>query len=206
MGTVRPYRLPIATDGAVYQAVSIIEERIRTFKVASLRSRIIDKARLHLPQHVNVAFHLQIAVAVIRETGMPCFVPPCPRAFVPTKNIGIIVGTPRLFLIHQTICCQRLAGSQLQPLASLALNGDFRKAGEVLTHVEHKDGILAHSVLDPIALHDFYRLRYLLAEYALRHFLNDYRPPKIPSLGGVGGGFQPGIIVLTAINAVKCNG
>ena len=118
------------------------------------------------------------------------------------------MGTARLLLVDETIGSRRLTRNKPDTLAGLALYSDFRKASEVLAHVEHKDRILAHRVLYPIALHDFNRVCYLLAEYALWRILNHHRLPKLPSLGGGGGGggFQPGIIILSAIDAVECDG
>ena len=76
---------------------------------------------------------------------------------IPTfKGIGIIVRTACLSLIHQPVFVQRFTWNEYEPLTSLALNGDFRIAGKVLTHIEHKDRIFAQRLFYPITLHDFY--------------------------------------------------
>ena len=71
MGTIGPYGLPVAADGTINQAVGIVEERISAFEIARLLGAVVDEARLHLLHGIDVALHLQIPVAIIRETWVP---------------------------------------------------------------------------------------------------------------------------------------
>ena len=104
-----------------------------------------------------------------------------------------------LLLVDKPILGQRLAGNEPQLLTRLATDGDFRKPAQVLTHVEHKDGILADGVPYAEALHNLHRFSYLFAQCATRSLLNDHRVPFFFP-------FQPRVVVLAAIDAVERNG
>ena len=121
---------------------------------------------------------------------------------IPTfKGIGIIVRTACLSLIHQSVFVQRLTRNEYEPLTSVALNGDFRIACKVLTHIEHKDGILAKCLLYRETLHDFYGVGYLWTQAALGTFHHyDGFPSAFFHLTPH---FQARIIILTTIDAVK---
>ena len=106
--------------------------------------------------------------------------------------------TTCLFLIHQSLFGQRLARCQLQPLSALALNGNLRKARQVLSHVEHQGIAFADGVRDRIALHDSHRFGYLPAQLTFGSLLDNHRMPVH--------GVDAGIVVLTAIDAVKGDG
>ena len=69
--TVCPYRLPVAADGSVYQHVGIGKEIIATLKVACLAGRVVYEAGIDILQHLHVALHLQVAIAIVTESRMP---------------------------------------------------------------------------------------------------------------------------------------
>ena len=116
------------------------------------------------------------------------------------QRVDVIVGTPCLFLVHESFVVQRLARSQFQTLTRLALDGNLRIARQVLTHIEHQQrvALLFHDLLDRESLHDFHWVGYLGAQLSLGRLLNDYRMPVFD--------LKTGIIILTTIEAVEGDG
>ena len=108
------------------------------------------------------------------------------------------MGAPGLSLVDQSRLSQRLARGDLQALSPLAPDRDFRKARQVLPHVEHQKGVVTDGVFHAIMFHDLHRLGYLLSHHPSRRFLNDDGLPVSLS-------FEPCIIILAAIDAVESN-
>ena len=122
-----------------------IDAWVGAFKRTRAVGSVVHKARLHLLQYVNIALNLQVTERVVRETRMPNF---WLLAFgiwllaIAFQNIGIVMRTPCLPLIHQSVFIQCLTWRDLQLLTSMAYNGNLWIASQILTHIEHEDRIL----------------------------------------------------------------
>ena len=124
-----------------------------------------------------------------------------------------------LFLVHQPLLGQRLAGGEFQLFACLAADGNLWESAQVLPHVEddgaaHQSaggrGDILQGVLDADALHHLYRVGYLRHQPALGAFLQHHgfpaAGPRFLCVGCGTVGFQPCVVVFAAIDAVVGDG
>ena len=94
------------------------------------------------------------------------------------QGVGVVVGSSCLLLIDESLGGQRLTGCQLEVLSCLSVDGNLRKARQILSHVEHQQGVFAQGLLDGITLHYLYSLGLLWTKLALGTFLYNHRVPN----------------------------
>ena len=222
MRTVGPDTLPVASDGTVDNLISTVKHRIRTFKIANLRSRIIDEARLDILYHwlaIRIlitlhhgTFNLDIAITIIGEMRMPSLdaLAVSRLLSLSAERISKIVRTARLFLVAGSLCGQGLGGIEPYLLSYLSTDLDLWETCEILSHIQHEGscrnrmfgigslGDLLRSelmtALHTEVFHHLHRLCHLLAQNATRSLLYRHWFP---------GRRDAGILVFTTIDTVE---